>query len=619
MSIIHKPHEPNLDLRHILSLIAIGLCLLAVFLRLWVLQVVYHDEFVEKAQQYRTSSFTRLAPRGLVYDRTEKVLLAGVKPRIIVTAKPKIVLAEKNRWVLKKLARILETDENKLVRECREGIWKPLLPTPIFLGATVSQATRIAEEGDALPGIGVETQATRYYPDSKSYAHVLSYVWTPDSQDVKRLKEMGLEVPDYVGKNGLEYVYEDRLMGKPGIERVEVNAQRKPIRVLERVNPVPGDRLVLSIDDRLQKLAHSLLKGKEGAIVMTDPSNGEVLCLYSSPSYDVRLFEGGISAKNYKRLSEDPRHPQTNRATGGLYSPGSTFKLVTAMAAERSGMSALNRHLYCPGYLKVGNRIVKCQNHPHATMSFRSALQKSCNTFFGSLADQIGPDILCETALMVGLGSKSGIDLRTESKGVVPTKEWVLARRDPPKWYRGDTVNIGIGQGDLLVSPLQMCQLASLVANEGVSYRPHLVKAIIGSGPDGKRTEVVRTVAHEIQLSQAFWNEIKAAMISVIEGGTGGRARIPGVTWAAKTGSTEHRKGKKTHGWFMGFAPAYQPKVAISVLVESAGHGGQVSAPIAKQLVQTYLEILRNESAAASKDSSALPASATPDRSAINR
>lgn len=615
MSIIHKPHEPNLDLRHIVSLIVIGMCLVAIFLRLWVLQVVRHDEFVDKAQQYRISSFSRLAPRGLIYDRTEKVLLAGVKPRIIVTAKPKIVLAEKNKWILKKLAKILETDEKKLIKECKEGFWKPLLPTPIFLGATVSQATRIAEAGDALPGIGVETQAMRYYPDSKNYAHLLSYVWTPDTEDVKRLKEKGLEVPDYVGKNGIEYVYEDKLMGKPGIERVEVNAERKPIRVLERENPVPGDRLILSIDDRLQKLAQTLLKGREGAVVMTDPTTGEVLCLYSSPVFDVTLFEGGISAKNYKMLSEDKRHPQTNRATGGLYSPGSTFKLITAMAAERAGQSSLNRYVYCPGYLKVGNRTVKCLNHAHGTMSFRTALQKSCNTYFGSLADQIGPDVVCETALAAGLGSKSGIDLRTESKGVVPTKEWVLARRNPPKWYRGDTVNIGIGQGDLLVTPLQMCQVASLVANEGVSYVPHVVKSIIGSGPDGKRIDIERTIAHGIRLPQTFWNEIKAAMISVIEGGTGGRARIPGVTWAAKTGSTEHRKGKKTHGWFIGFAPAYQPKVAIAVLVESAGHGGEVSAPIAKELVQTYLEILRKESAAASNSSSALTESAAPARS----
>ncbi len=600
MSIIHKPHEPNLDLRHIVSLIVIGLCLCAIFLRLWVLQVVRHEEFVEKAQSYRTSSFSRLAPRGLIYDRTGKVLLAGVKPRIIVTAKPKIVLAEKNKWVLKKLAQMLGTEEKKLKKECEEGFWKPLLPTPIFLGATPSQATRIAEAGDALPGIGVETQATRYYPESKAYSHLLSYVWTPDSDDVVRLKEMKLEVPDYVGKDGLEYVYEDRLMGKPGIERVEVNAQRKPIRVLERENPVPGDRLILSIDNRLQMLAQKLMAGREGAVVMTDPATGEVLCLYSSPVYDAKKFDGGISSKNYKELSEDKHTPLNNRAIKGLYSPGSTFKLITAMAAEKAGMSSLYRHVNCPGFLKIGNRTVRCQNHAHGTMSFRTALQKSCNTYFGSLADNIGREAISDTALEAGLGAKTGIDMRTEYKGLVPSDEWLDSRRKPMKWYRGDTVNIGIGQGYLQVTPLQMCQVASLVANEGVSYKPHVVKAIIESGPDGKRVDIQRAIAHEIRLSTTFWNEMKAALIAVIEGGTGGRAKIPGVTWAAKTGSTEHRSGKKTHAWFIGFAPAYQPKVAISVIVEGAGHGGEISAPIAKQLVQTYLEILRKESAASS-------------------
>jgi len=619
MSIIHKPHEPNLDLRHIVSLTIIGLCLCAVFIRLWVLQVVRHEEFVVKAQQYRTSSFSRLAPRGLVYDRTGKVLLAGVKPRIIVTAKPKIVLSKKNKWVLKKLALMLGADESKLEQECKDGIWKPLLPTPIFLGATVSQATRIAEAGDSLPGIGVETQATRFYPETKAYSHVLSYVWTPDSDDVERINDMGLDVPDYVGKNGLEYVYEDRLMGKPGVEKVEVNAERKPIRVKERINPVPGDKLILSIDHRLQMLAQKLMKGREGAIVMTDPTNGEVLCIYSSPVFDVKLFDGGISTDKYRELNENEHFPLTNRATDGQYSPGSTFKLVTAMAAEKAGKSSLNRYVYCPGYLKIGNRTVRCANHAHATMSFQTALQKSCNTYFGGLADNIGEDYVCDTALEVGLGSKTGIDLRTEKKGLVPSSAWRQSRKKPFRWYRGDTVNIGIGQGYMQVTPLQMCQLASLVANEGISYKPHVVKSILESGQDGKRIDIQRAIAHEIHLSDAFWSAMKSALISVIESGTGGRARIPGVTWAAKTGSTEFRKGRKTHSWFIGFAPAYQPKVAISVLVEGAGHGGEISAPIAKELVQTYLEILRKESAALANPSSALPASDAPVRSARDR
>jgi penicillin-binding protein 2 len=486
---------------------------------------------------------------------------------------------------------MLNTDRSRLEAACKAGSWRPYIPTPIYLGATPEQATRIAEAGAALPGIDVERQAIRYYPDTVSFSHVLGYVWTPDDRDIDRLRKMELNPPEYVGKNGLEYFYEKELMGTEGAERVEVDAKRRPVRVIGRDTAVPGDRLILSLDANLQKKAISLMKGRKGAIVMLDPSNGEILCLVSMPSFDAALFEGGISSADYRHLSEDKSKPLWNRAIHGYYSPGSTFKLVTSLAAEKAGLFNPYRTVYCAGYYQVGNRRMKCLGH-HGAISFQRAMQKSCNTYFGALADNVGPDILREQAFNVGLGRVTGLDIRGEGGGLVPTEKWLEANRVSAKWYRGDTVNMGIGQGYLQVTPLQMACVAALVGNNGISYKPHLLRALIQSGPDGKRIDTERAIFHEAQASDAFWAEMKAALVSVIEGGTAGRARIPGLRWAGKTGTTQHHRGKKDHAWFIGFAPADQPKVAISVIIEEAGHGGTFCAPIARQLVKYYMDSL---------------------------
>jgi penicillin-binding protein 2 len=566
----------------------IGVCLCVIFGRLWILQVVKHDEFAEKAHTYRVSSISLPAPRGLIYDRSMN-LLAGVKPRIIITAKAGIV--KKNLWVLDKLSAMLAVPKKKLEGALKAAALRPYMDMPIYLGATVVQATRIAEAGDDLPGIGVDTQSVRYYPDPVSFSHVLGYVWTPDSDDVSRLQDLGLKPAQYVGKSGLEYAHEADLMGTPGAESVEVDARRRPVRVIGRDSPTPGNELVLTIDARLQKKAIELMQGKRGAVVMLDPRNGEVICLVSSPVYDVSAYEGGGNQAMLEQLNTDEDRPLLNRAIAGYYSPGSTFKIVDSIAAAQSGVFSPNRTYYCPGYFRVGNRKVACLGH-HGLLSFQAAFARSCNTYFASWADSLGPDALGEAAESAGLGQKTGLDVRSEKAGLVPTPEWKEHRKhNPGKWYRGDTVNMGIGQGELRVTPLQMACIAALVGNEGVSYRPHLVKTEIAPGADGQKTPTKIEVMTKVELPSSFWRTIKDAMVAVIEGkgGTAHRAQIPGIVWGGKTGSTEHHKGKLTHGWFIGVAPIDNPKVAIAVLVEESGHGGEVSAPIAQELVKMYL------------------------------
>lgn len=586
MSVIHAPKEPTLDSRVLLLPTVVGLSLLTIFLRLWYIQVVKASELAERASYYRNTLVAKLAPRGLIYDRNNEVL-AGIQSRFVLTAVPAVV--NKNPWVLEKAAKLLNADESKLQEKVDAGAWKPYIPTTIFVGVPIEVASRIAEAGEDLPGLGVESQPMRYYPDSKAFSDVLGYVWSPNEKDVERLSKQNLKPAEYVGKTGIEYQYEQELMGAPGADHLEVDAKRRPMRVVGRDNPTPGGQLILGLDANLQKLALQMLQGKVGAAVAIDPRNGDVLCLASSPAYDSSLFANGISAKDWEMLRDDPDKPLLNRAISASYAPGSTFKLITSLAAERTGKFDVHRTTYCPGYYMVGKRKSKCMS-AHGSISYHDALEKSCNTYFSALGMDVGEDAIRQAAVDCGLNDRTGIDIRSEAHGVIPTEAWLEKHRKPPKWYAGDTVNLSIGQGEVAATPLQMANLAALVGSEGVQYKPHLLKAIRHS--DGKVEQIQPSISHRVTASAFFWREIKSAMTDVVERGTATRAKIQGLAWAAKTGSAEHgRKGQQqTHGWFVGFAPVDNPQIAVCVLVEEGGHGGEVCAPIAAALVKRYFE-----------------------------
>ncbi|HRK21310.1 MAG TPA: penicillin-binding transpeptidase domain-containing protein, partial [Fimbriimonadaceae bacterium] len=279
------------------------------------------------------------------------------------------------------------------------------------------------------------------------------------------------------------------------------------------------------------------------------------------------------------------------------YSPGSTFKIVVATAAMEKGIFSLSRPGVCRGFYAVGNRRSKCLG-VHGAITFHSAFARSCNTYFSDLAVRVGPEDLAKTALRMGLGRKTGIDLPAESPGLVPTQEWLDSRNPPLKWYPGDTVNFGIGQGAMAATPLQMAYVAGLVANEGVGYRPHLVRAKAPGKGGNSPTPVKPELLSRIEAPPGFWRELKSAMVEVIASGTArGAATIPGLVWGGKTGSAEHRKREQTHSWFVGAAPMDNPKIAICVLVEAAGHGSTVAAPIARDIVSSYLKPAQDQPA----------------------
>ncbi|MFZ4507489.1 MAG: penicillin-binding protein 2 [Fimbriimonas sp.] len=591
MSIIYTPPKPKVDARLLAFPVLITALLSAVFFRLWYFQVVKSEDLSVLAEESRELEVDQLAPRGIIVDRNG-VLLAGIRPDLVVTAIPDLI--KKHPQSLTDAARILSVEPTKLERKTRDASWRPFLPSPIYVGATIQQGTYFAESLDTMPGIGVDSQPMRYYPDTTSFSHVVGYVWTPNDRDVKRLTEDEIKPAEYVGKIGIERAYERDLMGDPGKQRLEVDARRRPIRIVGKDAPMPGSRLRLTLDARLQKIATGALAavGKPGGIVAIDPRNGEVLCLASAPSFDQNLFRGGISDSEWEQLSSHPDKPMLNRAIYSSYAPGSIFKLVTTVAAMRAGKFDEHNVVVCRGGYKLG-RMFKCLGH-HGPISFHQALKVSCNTYFYTIGRAAGEDALRQAALDMGLGAQTGIEIGGEGKGVIPTLEWLKAvsgKEDPP-WYGGDTLNMSIGQGYVATTPLQMANMIAFVANNGVSYRPHLVSQV----EDPLTGEVTRRIEpeeiHRIDGPPGFWPIVKGALVDVIASGTAQRAKIPSVDWGGKTGSAEHstKNTRKTHSWFVGYAPAENPTIAICVFVEDAGHGGEIAAPIAKQIVEEFLK-----------------------------
>jgi penicillin-binding protein 2 len=587
MSVIHTPRKPELDARVVTFPAVMFLALLVLFLRLWYFQVVMAPELIERAEATRTMTVSKMAPRGLIFDR-RGTPVASVRPQIVITAKPDVV--KDHPEVLAKVAGVLGVPLHKLERKYKEAKWRPYLDSPIYVGATIEAGTRIAESIEQFPGIGVETLPMRFYPDTQSFTHVLGYVWTPDESDVTRIKKMDRALPDYVGKKGLERAYEGELMGDAGSEELEVDARRRPIRIAGRDASVPGNRLFLTLDGRMQKMATELMAGAGyvGGIAAIEPKTGEVLCLVSSPTFDQRVFEGGLSQVEWDELTTDEKNPLYNRALMSSYSPGSTFKIVTAVAAMQQGKWDLNNTYYCAGgYFR--NRVkLRCLGY-HGSISFHRAMVKSCNTYFCSVGAAVGEEALCQAALDMGLGRTTAIEIG-ESPGLVPTRKWVMAvnRNHRYEWYQGDTANFSVGQGYIQATPIQMANVAAMVANDGVRYQPHLVKAI-KSTETGEVRRIEPTIANMIEAPAGFWSEMKSALFGVVNEGTAMSARVPGIAIAGKTGSAEHKKSEKTHSWFVGFAPADDPKIAICVLIEAAGHGGDFAAPLAGKLIKSYL------------------------------
>ncbi len=607
MSVIHAPKQRRMDYRVLSFPFLIVPVLGTLFFRLWQLQVVEAPILVEKAEATRQTKIEKLAPRGLIFDRTGK-LVAGVKPELVVTAVPAEI--KKHPESLLAVSRLVGVPVEKLQEKVDAASYRPYVPAAIAVGISIQVATQIAEEGASMPGVAIENKPMRYYTDPKGFAHVMGYVWLPNERDEKRIKDLGLKPAEYVGKEGIERAYESDLMGIPGGEVVEVDARRRPVRVIGNEPAIPGTQLELTLDEDLQKYANAVFSERRmrGGVVAIEPSTGEVLAMVSAPAYDQSLFYGGISTADWKRLMDDEAKPLLNRPVQAAFAPGSTFKIVSALAAYRAGKFNPSQTVFCGGgYYHNGRKVLGCMSH-HGAISFGTAMEKSCNTYFTTIGVAAGREEIGKAARDLGLGAKTGIEIGGEWRACVPDSQYFENWKNPPKWYLGDTVNMAVGQGMVTATPIQMANLAAIVANRGTGYTPHLVRSR-RHPVTGERQVVAPTVAHQIDVDQGFWDAMHNALFRVINQGTAAVARIPGIEWAGKTGSAEHgrRKSGKTHSWFIGFAPVNNPKIAICVMAEAAGHGGDIAAPIARDVVSHYLRRLER---AASKSAGSTPSTA---------
>ena len=584
----HDPSKNRLPSQAYILPALVILGLLIVLFRLWYLQVVRGHALSQQALQGRTVSIAVSPPRGLITDR-KGVPLASVSPSLALMVVPGELAGKEE--AISRLVKICGLDRAELEADIEENMFRRFLPFVAKLGLTTEQAIAVEEKRAFIPGVFVRPESIRQYPSGSAAAHVVGYVGVVSPEDVDRLTNDGMRtrqgLPNFVGKVGIERVHDKSLMGLSGRDWVEIDTRGRPLRESVSDPPTPGASLALTIDINLQRVAEAALAGRKGAVVAMDPNTGEVLCLASGPSYDPNVFARREPRAKIKALLTDQRKPMLDRAVASAYAPGSTFKICTLIAGLQAGVLNENTHYTCTGSMRVGGRSFRCLGR-HGAVSYHRAMQKSCNIFFAKLGQAVDRQGLADTSLLLGLGQETGIDLLSERSGSIPTLEWLEKRE--LKWYPGDIVNMAVGQGYVGCTPLQMASYISTVASRGKRYRPHLTKSVLKPGTEIINDVIKPELVGTVELPDEWWGRLTEALVAVVDGGTAKAARIPGVRVAGKTGSSEHTRGQRTHGWFVGFAPADNPRIAVAVVLEAAGHGGEVAVPVAKQVMEAYLK-----------------------------
>ncbi|MBD3343589.1 MAG: penicillin-binding protein 2 [Chitinivibrionales bacterium] len=577
-------------------------CILMI--RLFYIQVIQAETNIKLSKENRMQLRVLQAPRGQIFDRNG-VALARNRPSYSLCILPYQI---KDRdAVTKKLLKITSqedetifADSAELNARLRKARYRRFDATRIKEDISMEVISIIEEHSMELPGVITEIESRREYPLGPAAFHVLGYMGEIPEKKFESLKEQGYHYGDVIGKAGLEYEYEDIFRGETGQEYVEVNAYGKRLGAIEnmpRNEPESGLDAYITLDADLQMLAQEQFPDSlRGAVAMINPQNGEVLCMFSNPSADPNIFSmaTNLRSKQWTTIATDSDLPLNNRAIGGTYTPGSTFKLVSATAGLASGeiteRSRMSRP--CTGAYRIGNRVARCwYAKGHGALRLPDAVRVSCNVFFYQLGLKIGDDVISKYAHLLGLGQPTGIDLPGERPGWICSEESYNKRhkRRGWTWTRGIVLDVAIGQQHI-VTPLQLACMIGALGNGTYLYEPFLVKELrTSSGIVVKQT--APKIKSKIELDSATVTTMRKTMESVVNpGGTGWRSAVPGIPVGGKTGSAEWKKGEKTHALFVACAPVVNPVVAIAVVVENAGHGGSVAAPIAGELLRYYFE-----------------------------
>jgi penicillin-binding protein 2 len=574
----------------------VGFLLLSLVFYCWKVQILDHKKYWAMAEANRTRESVIPAPRGLITDRNEVILAEN-------TGSFKASIIRENcRDYDRSLAEVgglLEISPQDLkARIAKYESLPSFRPIVVKDNLDLRDVSRIESRRLELPELIVETDPRRYYVFGSLAAHVIGYLQELSPQELKSEAYAGKNLGDMVGRTGVESQYESTLVGVDGWRAEIVDSQGRTRGELSRTDPASGHDIRITLDFDLQQKATQLLEGREGAIVVLDPRSGEVLALASFPTYDPNKFITRFSPQEWMDLINREDHPLENRAIRGLYAPGSIFKLTMALGALEAGVITEQTSFFCGGSTQFYGRPFNCwQRGGHGALSLTDAIRYSCNVYFYNAGRRLGIDRIAAAAKQLGLGEKTGIDLPGEKDGLVPTPEWSQRTRKTD-WYLGETISVSIGQGPLVVTPLQVAAETATVANRGRRAVPHLLKspAVSPERPSGKGLGA--SPAEKIK-PEFFETLIRGMWKSVNEEGTGRGAKVEGFDVCGKTGSTQlisreraEKLGKqiKTHSWFSGFAPRDNPQVVVTVLVEYGGMGGATAAPLAKELFSLYRE-----------------------------
>ena len=594
-------------------ILLVGFLILAAFgvlvARFTWLQVFQQEYYHTLAEANRISVVPVVPNRGLILDRNGEVLAANYSAYTLEVTPSKVSNVER---AIDELATVIEVSarDRRRFRKLQEES-KNFESLPIRTRLTEEEVARFAVNRFRFPGFEIKARLFRSYPQGEVASHAIGYIGRINDADLKRIDNAGLtnnyKGTDHIGKLGIEGAYEKELHGVTGSEQVEIDAGGRAIRALARNEPISGNNLVVTLDLTLQKIAEQAFGDYKGALVAIDPRTGEVLALVSRPGFDPNLFVDGIDPQNWDALNNSPDKPLNNRALRGQYPPGSTIKPFMALAALEFKKRSPEYSISDPGYFAlpgVAHRYRDWKKGGHGSVNLHRSIVVSCDTYYYGLATELGIDAIHSFLTRFGFGQRSGIDIEGELGGVAPSQEW-KQQRFHQKWYGGDTVSVGIGQGYMLATPVQLAAATAMIANGGIPVHPHLLKAVQDSKTQEMRPFADPNAGAEALVKPQNLALVRSAMVDVTKpGGTAAQASA-GAPYAiaAKTGTAQvvgmkqnekyDEKRMKREHWdhalFIAFAPADDPKVAIAILVENGQHGGSTAAPIARQVFDYYL------------------------------
>ncbi|MCW2294171.1 penicillin-binding protein 2 [Pseudomonas sp. BIGb0408] len=600
-----KDHEKDARLIRKRALVggAVFLALTLVLIaRMYYLQVIQYEYHSTLAENNRIHVQPIPPNRGLIYDRNG-VIIADNRPSFSLS----LTRERAGDWeqvldVIVEVLQLTPDDRELFERRVRQGR-RPFEPVPVLFELSEEQIARLAVNQFRLPGVEVVAQLVRHYPQREHFAHSVGYVGRINERELKELDPVEYSGTHHIGKTGIERFYEDQLHGKVGYEEVETNARGRVLRVLNRTDPLPGKDVMLTLDVHLQEVAEQALGGRRGAVVAIQPSTGEVLAMVSQPSFDPNPFVTGISFKAYAELRDSIDRPLYNRVLRGLYPPGSTIKPMVAVAGLDAGVITPTSRVFDPGFYQLANHSHKYRNWNRTGdgwVDLNLAIMRSNDTYFYDLAHKMGIDRLHDYMTRFGIGQRVSLDMFEETAGLMPSRDWKRARYRQP-WYPGETLILGIGQGYMQATPLQLAQATALVATKGKWIRPHLARTIDGSlphDPDPIPDIVLR--------DPKYWDYARLGMEAVMHGARGtarkvgdaaayriagksGTAQVVAIKQGEKYDRSKVQERHRDHALFVGFAPADNPQIVVAVMVENGESGSGVGAPVVKQVMDAWL------------------------------